>query len=66
MEDIVILRVVNGSDFFCIFTAVVEEEGIETARKSIRLHKTSTTPSTVFNPAIGEAMIELDSDEDEN
>lgn len=56
----------NGSDFFCIFSAVVEEEGIETARNSIRLHKSNTPPPTVFKVGNGETMVELDSDEEEN
>lgn len=57
------LRVVNGSDFFCIFTAVVEEEGIETARKSIRVLKANTSSSTAIKVG-GETIIELDSDEE--
>jgi hypothetical protein len=55
--------VVNGSDFFCIFTAVVEEEGIETARKSIRVLKANTSSSTAIKVG-GETIIELDSDEE--
>ncbi len=62
MEDIVILRVVNGSDFFCIFTGLVEEEGVERARKSIRIHKVGSS-STVLK-AVDGGMVDFDSDEE--
>lgn len=44
LEDITVLRVVNGNDLFCLFNAVVDEAEVMNAREVLRRTKKFDNP----------------------
>ena len=57
MEDIVVLRIVNGSDLFCIFNAVVDETAVANAKANYR--KTRKFENPILSTASDKAAAKL-------